>query len=47
MADIDDNAYRYTPDFLSGSGVEIDPAALQEDIRRHRASARKVTTDAT
>lgn len=47
MADIDDKVYRYTLDFVSGSEVEIDPAALQEGIRRHMASARKVVTDAT
>ena len=47
MADIDDKVYRYTLDFSIQAGVEADPDALRDGVRRHMAAARTVVTTAT
>ncbi|CAD5377407.1 hypothetical protein OF001_U20334 [Pseudomonas sp. OF001] len=47
MLDIDDKVYRYTMDFSVQAGIETDPPALREGIRRHMASARTVVTTET
>lgn len=47
MADIDDKVYQYTLDFSQQAGINTDPAALKDGIRRHMASARTVVTNET
>lgn len=47
MADIDDKVYQYTLNFSQQAGIDADPVALKEGVRRHLASARTVVTNET
>lgn len=47
MADIDDKVFEYTMNFSKQVGIDTDPNALKDGVRRHMAAARTVVTTET